>query len=94
MLWHRSWGGHRPSLPDYVDNFALTTRSSRAPEAMSLYGVLPDLGELNLKVLLVGAHSEVGGGRDRLGAAQAESARQEAAGCRPPRTRRSDQRAA
>ena len=33
-------------------------------------GVLPDLGELNLKVLLVGANSEVGGGaRDKLGSA-------------------------
>jgi hypothetical protein len=32
--------------------------------------VLPDLGELNLKVLLVGANSEVGGGaRDKLGSA-------------------------
>jgi hypothetical protein len=31
-------------------------------------GMLPDLGELNLKVLFVGANSEIGGGaRDRLG---------------------------
>jgi hypothetical protein len=30
--------------------------------------MLPDLGELNLKVLFVGANSEIGGGaRDRLG---------------------------
>ena len=50
---------------------------SRSDVAVGFYqlptassGMLPDLGELNLKVLLVGANSEVGGGaRGRLGSA-------------------------